>query len=183
MSACGECRLYGCESCLRGLYRNRSGMVSENDYLCMCRREVREEVWRKLYGVRPGIIGKLKGRGRVLVCEVCGELEDVEELCGVEGRKECKKCESRRPVMGLEEGVLMRLCPGGCGNYVYRTNEEVCGHMHCEACGVHWCWLCRARYDTARECYDHMMLEHEGYMTVGPYAAGIELEETDIVTS
>ena len=38
-----------------------------------------------------------------------------------------------------------------------------CAHMTCSRCGVHWCWLCRARFDSAGDTYEHLFDRHGGY--------------------
>lgn len=38
-------------------------------------------------------------------------------------------------------------------------------HMTCRMCKCHWCWLCRAKFDTNEECYKHLEEVHGGKFT------------------
>lgn len=57
-----------------------------------------------------------------------------------------------------QPGTVLRLCPGSCGTYQMRMEDNYCAHMQCphRECRVHWCWICRACFSSNSECYDHM---------------------------
>jgi hypothetical protein len=57
-------------------------------------------------------------------------------------------------------GTVFRKCPGcennGVTNYVTLEYVGCCSHIHCGTCQMHWCWICRANFNTSNECYQHM---------------------------
>jgi len=64
-------------------------------------------------------------------------------------------------------GTTFRKCPGcekqGQTNYATFDNLGACSHMQCGKCKHHWCWLCRADFTTAADCYAHMNSLDGGY--------------------
>lgn len=87
-------------------------------------------------------------------------------------------------------GTILRMCPGTCGTYQMRTDENYCAHMSCPACKIHWCWICRACFSERDECYDHMnnmndseeSFHLERVWAIGPDDP-VDPHESDVVVS
>jgi hypothetical protein len=68
------------------------------------------------------------------------------------------------------KGTVFRTCPG-CNLYSTRdASGGSCAHMNCKRCNIHWCWVCRDRFDSSSECYAHMdAMEDEDEFHTDPY--------------
>lgn len=55
-------------------------------------------------------------------------------------------------------------CPS-CHVWIQKTTG--CNHMHCRMCNAHICWLCLAKYKTAKDVYEHLREIH-GSISVPP---------------
>ncbi|KAK7485409.1 hypothetical protein BaRGS_00023357 [Batillaria attramentaria] len=65
---------------------------------------------------------------------------------------------SKEEVPGVEAWVRedpewRRICPG-CGSPIEKIDG--CKKMHCEACHAIFCWRCREKFPSAKDCYDHL---------------------------
>jgi len=52
-----------------------------------------------------------------------------------------------------------KACPS-CHVWIQKTTG--CNHMHCRMCNAHICWLCLAKYKTAKDVYEHLREIHGG---------------------
>jgi len=52
------------------------------------------------------------------------------------------------------------VCPK-CGVGIEKNGG--CMHMECKACQVHFCWHCKATFETSGECYGHLGTAHGGF--------------------
>ena len=59
-----------------------------------------------------------------------------------------------------EDPKNRKACPG-CGSPIQKMGG--CNRMNCTACSAIFCWLCCERFNTVRECYDHLAKTHGGF--------------------
>lgn len=90
-------------------------------------------------------------------CSKCDNVFGQENVCGGDERHLDTLCETCNIPSGNKK------CPG-CDEYLEKNGG--CYHMHCQLptengeCDTHWCWHCQEEFDTADECYDHLVAEH-----------------------
>jgi hypothetical protein len=76
-------------------------------------------------------------------CATCRKWHDIELVCNPDppGVKRCPFC------------ALPVVKTSGANNITCR-------------CGKHWCWVCRAGFDTGREVYAHLTQVHGGFYSI-----------------
>ena len=76
----------------------------------------------------------------------------------------CSTCQTwhllSEPCAVQEKVKGAQYCPG-CNILTFKS--EGCNRITCTACRCSWCWVCRAKFNTANECYAHLNAVHGGY--------------------
>jgi hypothetical protein len=98
----------------------------------------------------PAIAYRMPPALRELKCTSCNFI-----LC-----KTCRRWHANTQVCDADPPGTKR-CPF-CNLPVVKT--QGCNHITCP-CGKHWCYVCRAGYNTGNEVYTHMKSVHGGWFT------------------
>ena len=60
----------------------------------------------------------------------------------------------------VEDPLNRCACPK-CGVGIEKSGG--CMHMECTACRSHFCWHCKAHFDSSADCYRHLYAVHGSY--------------------
>jgi len=95
----------------------------------------------------------------VTLCTACDTASHPGLTCGVLRRY---GRDGEAVVRWVAEDPLNRCACPRCGVVIEKSDG--CMHMECTACRRHFCWRCKAHFDTVAECYRHLGAVHGTYV-------------------
>ena len=186
-SPCGNCEFKICIKCMNMHYKiNYNKVYTLNKFKCLCTNNIcsdtlvlLEKSYISLYGYVKNLESSKNDQyGYCIDCKdivikhsnaECNndDIDDSSIRCVNCSKKYSEYLKNQVDLDSIEsvtnliksgsfkKNTLFRKSPC-CGKYFHRTDNS-CAHMTC-MCGLHWCWTCKARFNTSIECYNHMGL-------------------------